>query len=809
VVIKWGEVMTPIRAKYGANDNSHKLLSCSDESVVLPLELEGLTDRPPGDAPPGEIWWPSVGCGPVDGFWCIWWTEPDNQTVRTGMVKSEVALWPLEKIDAVDDLLPALCEISKKKIRSASEELLVPITDVLLSNQGKTVIVCESLEEWPGVIAGLWCRLWSTARMDFSARIALSPPQNDTDSSPWLLGIPKNRAQQWQAPYVKVSQAGESYKNRSFSRASYYIAGREDKTLSRVLDAFPKLAADFSFLKRIVRMADSLDSLEEKTNFDDAVALLRTLTSMSPEGEIQDFEKQAVTIINEYINKASFEQIIAISNIPLPDLSASSELKDILREWVFQKIPKLVLERTTLLPRKLLQGQAQPWWQSVVQEALIKGFKTLTAEWIKVILLWLSIQELEPAIDNLIPKDETLEDKLFLTAFKNEWKEANCTQLRYQAIKRDWPILHAWAAVLTQPISEAFESQFGFKNDFHAGLQYLVNSFPAIDVVKEAIIRNDCYLTNLVTQLTQKDAELLSMLNIKDKSSRRLWAKHIEAGGHAWPSCFKPEIQGKELLDLSILGQDTFSLIEILAEDFAPVVLDYPSRDKVWDSLTPVELGKLVQVVSELMVNKLNEELNIPEPERILAEAVYKIMQESIPSANAVVSVFSWNISISESDAVKWVKNFNCKDWKRFATDIGQITKERSWSKMADELNNIRCSIYEAREAIEICSNLLSWWQQKRLSWGKNSADDESNLIIKISEIGAELYTDSLGEVWERAGGERQLLDLHGSAKTQWQNAVRKARDGGVPGGLLNLLNEMKRDYPYNSELIELEILLQ
>ncbi len=101
-------MIRPLRVRYGAQDNMHGLMEWEGHPARPPAALLGLTDKPPGSYSPGERWWPSVGCGPVENWWALWWTRPDEQALRGGMVRSDVLLWRLDEVGAVESLLPAL-----------------------------------------------------------------------------------------------------------------------------------------------------------------------------------------------------------------------------------------------------------------------------------------------------------------------------------------------------------------------------------------------------------------------------------------------------------------------------------------------------------------------------------------------------------------------------------------------------------------------------------------------------------------------------------------------------------------------------
>ena len=461
--------MKPVRATYGACDNSHKLLSCDDPQLVLPQELEGLTDRPPGDIASGDIWWPAIGCGPVGNWWCLWWTQPDLTVTRAGMVRSEVALWSREHIGMVEDLFPILSEISGGKILDpASDEILVQVAEAMLVAQGHAVVICENLDVWPSIIAGIWRRLWPAARMDFSARLALSPPQSGGSSSlPWITGVPICRAQQWQRPYTIVELQTKLPTGTQFNRASWFLAGRNDEVIDEILTEIKPIQPSLSCLTRAARVADNLEKLQNFGKYNDALALLRTLIVMAPtRKEAVRYKNIAVATISRCLPSATAEQIESLANLDFSVVGEAKGLKENLCSRIGKLVPQLTVEASISLLSKLYQGKAQPWWQSVVRTALQYGLDTLDDVWALAAIRWLAVRELEEVLIGLISNDGKVERKLLKAAKERTWSVADLEQLREQAKKRKWSILHAWSLV-TKNLSaaDAFTEQNGFTGD--------------------------------------------------------------------------------------------------------------------------------------------------------------------------------------------------------------------------------------------------------------------------------------------------------------------------------------------------------
>lgn len=810
--------MKPVRATYGAYDNSHKLLYCNSQTAKLPPELEGLTDRPPGDIAPGEVWWPSIGCGAVGDWWCLWWTKPDLNAERAGMVLSEVALWPLAEIGALEDLSPILCELSGiETFEPASESNLIQVAEVLMTNQEVPIVVCDCLDVLPRIIAGLWQRLWPEARMNFSSRVAISPPQNSTSSKPpWFFGVPASRKLQWQQPYKKIELGTQQVNLVEYSRAAQYLSGRIDKTMADIIEAIPPRQSDLLYLARVARAADSLEKMKFSQNYEDAISLLRTLIALAPfDDEASHYKQHAITTIAQAMEDASSLQITAIANILLPPLPSKSELEQSLQNWVLENAAKIDVSESTILLNKLHREKAQPWWQSSVRDGLRKGIATFDKVWALAVLNWLTVRDLDSVLAELIKAPNSIEGKLIEAAKEKHWTKVDIDHLRDQSVKRKWPILHAWCLAQSMSASDAFDAQYSFVGESFPGLEFLVHNLPANDVVKAVVSRDDSDLATLIAQLTIQHPELLRWLDISKPSSRLIWATHVELGDRAWPEIFQANEQGRKLLDAAISGEESHCLVATFASDLSQVTVDHPRRKELWERLTLPESREILSHVAKAFIERLNANQKMAQPEPVLANAIVEILRRSRPSAWAVCTILSWDITFSEHEVNGWISQFTGIEWRSVAPEIGRIVFAKKWRKVTGELNSIWRSIPEATPAAEACRALLSRWDQFMFVFSGCSTSkpttlqDQTTLINRVAEIGSDLQPDALDEIWERAGGQIKHLESRSTPSARWQIASKLAANGALPEKLLSLVCELKENFPKNDQLIELESVLR
>lgn len=796
----------PLRARYGARDNMHALLEWEGHSARLPVDLLGLTDKPPGSHAPGDRWWPSVGCGPLEGWWALWWTVPDQQARRGGMVRSEVALWRLEEVGAVNDLRSVMESLSgQASIPVPSIDMIGAVAEALLApNPGRPVL--RDLDLWPGVIAALWARLWPEARRAFSARVAVSPPQGgESVTPPWLFGVPSDRALQWSGHRVIPAAPGLT----QLTRAARWLVGESDPTFNEVLNASPSLPAELGTLRTVARAADRLELMREGPDPQRALDLLRTLLVLAPTAETAgSLKREGLSVLERGLAEAPASLVLFLANFKLADVPSGGILESELKAWVSRRAPELPIEDVSKLLEMLSPGKAESWWQEAILTSFSAGLANAEGSWTKAALHWLGLSRPADVLLAILPTTEEIEQRLLDATSGVELTEAALPQLRRQAIERKWSRLHAWAVMQSMSPQEALRAQRTFPGDPFAGLALLAERLPGTTVVEETISRPDTTLISLVARRTAREPDLLGAMDVSHAVWRTLWAAHVKAGGAHWPPGVSRDALGRGILNAILAGDEPDGLVASLAEGLAGVALDHPKRPALWSALSTSGRAALLLHVAEALAKRCNAGEPVTPPERELGEAVLLRARQRSPSARLLVELLRWNAGVNEQEAIQWLDGPSGPEWEPVADALGRAVLAKGWRLAAKAIYDRRLRSSGLQIAAEICQELLPKWEQFLLSFNekfkKRGHSNDAPLINRVAELGARLASDRLGDLWERAGGERQRLRDGGTPDVQWREAATLAHKGALKGGLGALVRELLADFPHNLDLNEL-----
>jgi len=805
-------VIQPLRARYGVKNNSHGLLEWQGEPATLPSELLGLTDKPPGHLVPGERWWPSLGCGAVGDWWALWWTMPDESAYRAGMVSSEVALWRLGEIGAVDDLRPVLASLSgMKTIPSSLPEQLHSVAEALVSSEVELSPVFSDLDAWPGILADIWSRLWPEARRNFSARVAVIPPQGGESIAPPLLYcVPRQSLPAWaNFPVIRFSSD-----SRSINRAASWLIGEDDSTFKEILDSCHFFSGDLEELGTVARAADRLDKVRECPTPDNALNFLRTLSVLAPSHDAAiNLKTEALKELVHDFDQAKPEFILKLRNFNLLFLGSDSSLPDVLTNWVSSQATNLTPDESRQLLANLVENQAKVWWQTSVRQALLKSFASPDKQWAKIALNWLGLSDCPGVLKAILPSSETVETCLLDVVDEVNLSETVLRQLETLVKSRQWSRLHAWVVMNLYSPSQAFQLQRDFPGSAVAGLKYLIAHLSGDDIINEVINTPESQLIQLVVQRTVREPQLLKDLDASKAVWRDIWAAHIAADGDCWPPNVNREIQGSKLLNAITMGEkESSGLITSLAKDLSEIAFNYSDRAKLWNVLSPNSSVALLPLVADVLIQTCNAGQPIRSPEPELAREVFKQSLTTGFSIKVFVVLLSSNVLLGEQDLIRCISSSRRADWEPgVAAVVGRVVSERRWKGAAEKSYDLFMSgaIPELQSVVEACQTLLSLWQCVRLGFKTGNASLTSNigdnLVFRVAELGSDLAPEELDDIWERAGGNRKDLKTGGTPSTRWQSAAKFAQSGKLKNGLLALVNELEKSYPHNRDLKELE----
>lgn len=808
--------MSFLRAKYGAKDNRHNLLECEGNSALWPSELLGLTDRPCGTYAPGDNWSPSVGCEPLGTGWALWWTVPDEEASRGGMVISKVALWPSSEIGNVDDLRPIMELLSGTAIPATPPDLLYAVAEALVFPEaGSLPPVIPNLEAWPGIIADLWTRLWPEARRAFSARVTLNPPQGvESVAPPWIFCTPATRSPEW----LKHRLITVSPTPKPVSRAAAWLVRHDDPIFTTVLTECNVHPADLKSLSLIACAADCLDNMQRHSEPQQALDLLRTLVVLAPYVNTADALKaKALQILEGGLANASLVFIMSLANLgsALPEEKLPQQA---LGAWISQQIPIIPPQQSARLLKKLMPNRAELWWRHCVQEALAKELANPDALWAKVAMHWLGSLDCADALKDILPAKEIQENRLLEATASVELSETELQQLKSQTQERNWSRLHAWVVMKLFPVpSDAFQAQREFPGNRLPGLAYLISQLPGDSVVAEAIAISEHQFTQWVAQRTAKEPHLLQALDVTLPAWRALWAAHVNAGGVHWPLNSDRKALGSGLLDAILAKDEPPELIAKLAADLADIAFGYPKRAELWQALSPAGCTALLDEVAKVLIRNCNAGDSIAAPEQKLKNAVAKQARITHPSAKLLAELLSWDVQLSEEEVIEWLITIaKTKQGEELASSVGLAIATKRWKHAAKKIYDLFMSrsISKLIPALKACQDLLNWWDRTLFSLkisGNNPTTDPrlgEQLTRRVAELGQDIALEELDSIWELAGGKRKDLKNYDNYAERWQYAANLAHKGGLKKGLLGLVAELKIKRPYNEQLEQVELLL-
>lgn len=796
--------MAMLRARYGAKDNGHALLWQSNPSVKLPTALLGLTDRPQGYELPGEQWWPSVGCAPLGEYWALWWTLPDTDAQRGGMVRSEVALWPLVDIGALPDLFGVLEELSGTPVAAASPERLCSLAEAVL-NPGESTPVVLGLEDWPGLLAGLWLRLSPSLRRRFSARVALTPPQSGQSvAEPWVYGAPSGRRLQWTG-----RQSVETVPPRA-SRAAQWLAGQQDALLEDILAAYGPDWPDLAALRRAARGAEGLKLLRSPftaLDMPQIISLLRTLVTLPDTETTHALQQEAITGIVTHLPVADYPALKSLANIHLSADSARPLVLGVVA-WVENRVLTLALPDAGDLLSRAVKNELEAWWRQGVCEALRLGFTQGSGAWPTQILRWLGSPPAHPALDEMLPSDSATETVLLAVAEQNALPDGELQACQTQCKRRNWSRLHARILHKGAAPKLQLPMQLAFLGDVKPGLTYLVDALPSDIVLAQTLATPEPPLLPLVAERTRQQPGLLDKLDPRQTPWRRLWLAHIQAGGAHWPPGVDQTQLARQLMDALLNEAEADCLVMALADDLADTALAHPERRQLWSTLGRHAADHLLTACARYFVQSIQ---NFDEPEPALSRAILAHTKSGSRSALLIATVASWSVCSDEQIVSRWLEQSYDTSWTQATAErLGQVAAQRCWTRLAATMySQVKRGNSPLAFGVQACLGLLPWWDQRAFAWlyapSPGTALDPSVMTQRVAQLGAELASHEALQYWERVGGHRKDIIDNAPPTAQWQDVARSARNGGINNGLSRLVEELLTTFPENKDLQELE----
>lgn len=794
----------PRRARYGVINNMHALLAFDDDPALLPAELLGLTDKPPGYVTPGERWWPSVGCCPLGTWWALWWTVPDEDATRGGMVRSEVALWPIDAVLAIENLTDVMVELNGGcRIGMPSEPLLKAAAAALIKSTGSIPIVGD-LDAWPGLLAALWGRLWPEARARFSARVAISPPQGgESVARPMLFGVLPSRINQWPSADIVEADAevGE------FSRAADWLIGKPDELIDELVREVARGATSIPNLRRIARAADRIEYLRRRPDATLAIDALRTLCAIAPGYAVaQALKRESVIIIGEHLSTAQLQVVLSLANFKKQDCPSIDVLIESVRCWALAKLPDLDLSDLLPLIETVSGGNGEQWWLNAIRSAIDIGMMKNDTRWYAVLFHCICHSKNLAAFPEARIQETEVENHVLVIADHSACSSEEFKNLLQNTTALHWSKMHAWSLCKSQTANVAVVRQLAFKPDFLPGIKLLVERLPAAELVAAAIALGDSRVLELASIRTKKTPSAIQDMDLSSAAWRLLWSFHVIAGGDPWPKGVDRTVEMTRFLSAALQHSPHDGVIARLASDFSTVTVGFPDRAELWLALSANDAQSLADHTAALLLSNIHLQHEVSAPEAFLLDAVRNLISKAPLSSGSAAKMIIWESNFSEFDARNWVRRI--QDWSEGAQELGVLVNSRRWGSVADDLfrrytNGERGTL----AALNECKSELSFWHKWQFSALSNvdtPAPSLNILIERVAELGGDLASDRLEDIWQSAGGKKKQLLSQGTSAQRWNEAARCAAQGGLQKGLHALVDVLVTDFPYNRDLQEL-----
>lgn len=799
----------PIRATYGEIDHTHGLLHCSAPGVTLPSGLLALTDKPPGHTGPDEPWGPSVGCGLVDDWWALWWTEPDDTASRAGMGRSEVALWYRDSVADVHDLSTHLLELNGGRDIATPKPLVVAAIAEILIEAKQVAPVFGDLSLWPGLLAALWSRLWPDARCVFSARVAISPPQiGGAVSQPWLYAVDERRLVEW-VNHPIVRPCGPEPEH--LSRAACWLMGRPEPVFDEVMQANLNLGSSPSVLRRLGRIADRLDTMRGGSDLGSGVDLLRTLATFQSDVPIfEKFKQEAVDILTVTLPQAGGGVVMSLANINISSIPDGVKLEIAVQKWAQEQLPREPFTDTVTMLARLEAGSAEQWWLTAITTGIVDGIVAAGAIWAQYLTTWLS-EKLHGPLLRTLGVATTVTESMVVDALSTNVPLPAAATLLNNALTLGWSRLHAVAALACSDPVEALRSQLAFKPDPEPGLAIMVGRIAGGDLVDATIRLNDSRLAAAVGTRTTRDPMLITGMSLSIQIWRSVWESHVQKGGAPWPKPVDRRTEAAKYLESIVSGTYAAGIVSRLKGDFAAAALDLPDRSRLWSALSPSDASELARETASLLLAECDRRADLGAPEPFLLEFVKTVASKHGLSAAQAAYLLEWDLHPNEYRATELLRKIT--SWAVGSDRLGKVFQRHCWRVAAIDLVRLyQSGNFGVLPALHACYDLLDFFAKWKVP-APSSSDvmpiDRDQLTSLVATLGAQVAYDRLDHIWAIAGGKGSLLPSGKTPEMRWRLAAQASDAGSLRGGLLSLVHALLVELPENDELKDLKAMLQ
>lgn len=708
------------RATYGAVGEEHGLLASSLHTSQLPPQLAGRTDRPPGILEPGIRWAPLIGCAPMGPWWACWRSVEDPRPRRGGMVRTQVALAPVDALGELPDLRPlfALLDVDEPQASPATLVAEPPAQPKLPASYHELVarliagvnpVVVPDVDVLPDLVCALWPRLWPRARRNFAARVLFDPDVGSVRTRWWIVATPAAYAKNWprehRIPLQSASQARAGM-------AMGWFLGEPQPAFARMM-GLVELSDSFESLRAIERLVALEPALARDDAADDTLVFLRQIVELTrASGGSRELVRRATGALVRQLPQAGVEVILGLANV---DDEALTDVAAAVSAWVERSLPTAPDHDAVRLLQRLAQGRSAPWWLASVGAGVDAGLASPGSAWIVAMFRWWARAPQLAAINERLPAGSPVEDAL-LAALPADCPEALGATLRGLARARGWSRLHGSVLAATHEPRDACAEQRGFTPDAAPGLRELCKRWPAPTRVEIAVASPCPVVVEAAADGIHEDRRLLAGVDPAIHGWRLVWMA-VARRCDPWAGIAAPLASFYTLVDKMLDGEaDARELVELLLPSARAHLLGHPERAGRWPRLPAPMRATLLLRTADAWVQALVAGAPEDVPEAPLAATIRERMEGALgPRITGATLVRLLNAVTPEDDrqALRLFRKLQRPLALDAAASLGRRIRENAWKDIAQELAADRGRHpNDLDPLLTQCASQLTVWQR-------------------------------------------------------------------------------------------------
>ncbi len=807
------------QAIYGEVRSGHALRLASTRSQIVD-ELASRLDLP-DTAPPGVNWSPYITGFPYGDRYILARTFADPHATRAGMVISHALIAPLDEIvttanlkslfenliitpEPPDTLTTLDIQISAEPPTNAID--LKPTAESLVT-RGIGPAVKIGIDGFEDLIVALWFRLWPELRANFSFRLSFGPHDIVDNLPPVLVCTPSALEARWTGHnIIGMSSSGD------ISHASAMLSGSTDAGPILQFAREVGIRLDkFSHLLMFVRAYE----LSSAINFEACVATIRLVEALSPDPAVGSVGKEKlVSKLCSLMREVGIAEILQLRNLGVMGFLGAGRIWESLGTWVATNRLEGADDTTFLqaIDDALSIAAAVALWRKAILDGVLTASRSISSSFPAAFWRWAYIQPVTlTKLFEHLPSDHDLETRLSNAAPREVSTNVGNTIMTL-ALSKQWLRLHAAAAGGCLEPREAVHRQLLIDTELtHLdGIKTALRRATGEELVALAIEHDENRIFSFAAKEVADHPQLLKAIDFSAVSAQRLWARTLAINIDTWQGPGDPKYSLLVVIQSLLDGrQISPELLDALSNTPIANLCGYERCAEVWPRLVePARTRFLKATATGWLERATLGSVVVPDPQLeatlLASQALDQMLQTlALTDAKIAMQVIEVLPAYEESRFLQWLECWLSTHRSMAFSEaelLGGLLHVRHWQRAVDRL--VRAASTgrnEVKPALRCCRKMVNFFDVWLLGLSVITSDEK---WLVLEELAANLYPSGpdTGELWERAGGRNSHLACSGTGQVRWHDALSQMRKGRSPQ-LARLLEEMKRDFPANSQL--------